>query len=197
MRIISRAYGRSTGTSGRRLTSSDSVKPTLRPAELSDHDAILAVVGEAFTASDHDGQEEVQIVLDTWRLDAVVPGLELVAVEGGSVIGHALGARGGPGSPGVVAVAPLCVSPNRQGQGVGSALMSDLIDRAEQQRWPAVVLLGEPGFYGRFGFQKAGPFGVVYETVGQDSPFFQIRPLSTYGRSVRGVFRYCWESDEP
>jgi putative acetyltransferase len=172
------------------------VTTTVRPAALSDHDAILALVGQAFTSPDHDGQEEVQIVLDTWRLDAAIPGLELVAVDGSAVIGHALGARGRPGSPGVVAVAPVCVSPGRQGQGVGSALMTDLIDRAEQQHWPAVVLLGEPGYYGRFGFQTAGPLGIVYETVGKGSPFFQIRPLSAYESSVRGVFRYCWEGDE-
>jgi predicted N-acetyltransferase YhbS len=75
----------------------------------------------------------VQIVLDTWRLDAVVPGLELVAVD-------------------------------------GNAGVTDPIERAERQHWPAAVLLGEPGFYGRFGFQAAGPLGVVYETVGTDSP---------------------------
>jgi putative acetyltransferase len=172
------------------------VKPTLRPAEPSDHDAILTLVGEAFTSPDHDGQEEVRIVLETWRLDAGVPGLELVAVEGSAVIGHVLGARGSRNSPSVVAVAPLCVSPNRQRQGVGSALMTELIDRAELQHWPAVVLLGEPDFYGRFGFQTAGAFGVVYETDGKESPFFQIRMLSNFQSSVRGVFRYCWESAE-
>lgn len=165
--------------------------------ELSDHDAVLTLVGEAFTSADHDGQEEVQIVLDTWRLGAVIPGLELVAVEGRSVVGHVLGARGSPGSPGVLAVAPLCVSPNRQGQGVGSALMTDLIGRAELQHWPAVALLGEPRFYGRFGFEAADRFGVIYEPVGRASPFFQIRVLSTFQSSIRGVFRYCWESDEP
>ncbi len=171
--------------------------PTVRPAEPSDGDAILTVVGEAFTGPDHDGQEEVQIVLDTWRLDAAVPALELVAVEGDSVVGHVLGARGRPGSPGVVAVAPLCVASRWQGQGVGSALMTALIDRAELQDWPAIVLLGEPGFYGRFGFQAAGPLGVVYPTVGKDNPFFQICLLSAYQNSMQGVFRYCWESDEP
>jgi putative acetyltransferase len=75
--------------------------------------------------------------------------------------------------------------------------MTDLIARAELQNWPAVALLGEPGFYGKFGFETAGPFGVIYEAVGGASPFFQIRRLSTFQSSIRGVFRYCWESAEP
>jgi len=159
-----------------------------------DHEAILVLVKEAFTAPDRDGREEVQIVLDTWCLNAVVPGLELVAVKGKVVVGHVLGARGRLGSPGVVAVAPLCVSPDWQHQGIGSALMTELLDRAEQQRWPAVVVLGNPAYYGRFGFQPAGPLGVVYETVRRDSPFFQMRPLSSFDSSIGGTFQYCWET---
>ena len=166
----------------------------MRSVELSDHEAILVLVKEAFTGTDHDGREEVQIVLDTWRLNAVVPGLELVAVEGEVVVGHVLGARGRPGSPGIVAVAPLCVSPNWQHQGIGSALMTELLVRAEQQRWPGVVVLGNPAYYGRFGFQPAGPLGVIYETVGRDSPFSQMRSLSSFDSSIGGTFHYCWEA---
>jgi len=165
----------------------------VRSAEPSDHDAILTLVKEVFTGPDHDGQEEVQIVLDTWRLGAAVPDLELVSVDGDAIVGHILAARGHAGSPPVVAVAPFCVSRNRQRQGLGSALMTGLLERAEQQGWPVVVLLGDPKYYSRFGFQPAGPLGVIYETVGEDSPYFQMRPLSSFGSSVRGTFRYCWE----
>jgi putative acetyltransferase len=166
----------------------------IRSTELSDHDAIFALVKAAFAAPDHDGEEEVQIVRDTWRLGVSIAGLDLVAVEQGTVLGHVLGAGGAPGSPGVVAVAPLCVMPNRQGQGIGSALMGELVARAERQHWPAVVLLGNPGYYGRFGFEPAGALGIVYEVVGQDSPYFQLRRLSAFDDSIRGVFRYCWEA---
>lgn len=136
----------------------------------------------------------MQIVLDTWKLNAAIPDLELVAMEDEIVVGHLLGAKGSPGSPAVVAVAPLCVSPARQGQGVGSALVTELLERAERQRWPAVVLLGDPGYYGRFGFEPAGGVGVVYEVVGKRDPHFQIKRLSTFDPSVHGAFQYCWES---
>lgn len=165
----------------------------IRPVVPTDHDAILKVVADAFS-SHNGGTEEVQIVLETWGLEAAVPGLDLVALEDGELVGHVLGARGAPGSPGVVAVAPLCVRPDRQRQGVGSALMRALIQRAEDQGWAAVVLLGDPAYYRRFGFEKAGPLGVVYDTVGADSPHFQMLRLSSCDPSVRGAFSYCWEA---
>jgi len=169
------------------------VELTVRSAQPTDRDPILGLVGEAFAAH-FDGREEVQIVIDTWRLNSTVPDLELVAVEAGEVVGHVLGARGAPGSPGIVAVAPLCVSPSRQGQGVGSALMTELLRRAEHHGWPAIVLLGDPGYYGRFGFEPAGLLGVVYEVVGEKDPHFQIKRLSTFDPSIQGTFQYCWES---
>jgi putative acetyltransferase len=169
--------------------------PLIRTAAPADRDAIVDVVARAFTSAAHDGQEEVDIVEDTWRLDATLDELELVAVDDTGIVGHVLGARGRPGSPDLVAVAPLCVSPERQRGGVGNSLMTELLERADRQRWRAVVLLGDPAYYGRFGFEPAGALGVVYEPVGAASPHFQIRRLSAFeGDAVRGVFRYCWET---
>jgi predicted N-acetyltransferase YhbS len=59
--------------------------------------------------------------------------------------------------------------------------------------WPAVVLLGEPSYYRRFGFEPAGSAGIVYPPVGPDSPHFQVRRLSGR-RSPEGRFTYGWES---
>src|SRR6476646_8628298 len=59
---------------------------TIRVAQPSDQDSILTVVREAFARGGRDGQEEVYIVVDTWKLGAAVEGLELVAVDGGSVV---------------------------------------------------------------------------------------------------------------
>lgn len=171
------------------------MKPVVRRAEVHDRSAILELVEASFSAPDHDGRQEVQIVTDTWRVDAAIPGLELVAVEDARVVGHILGARGHPPSPGFVAVAPLCVRTDRQGHGLGSTLMTVLLERAEEQRWPAVVLLGDPAFYSRFGFEPAGRHGLIYAPVGEERPYFQLRRLSTFDPSTRGVFRYCWESD--
>lgn len=165
----------------------------IRTADEDDHDAILDVVERAFTNPDHDGSEEVAIVRATWRLGAGIDGLELVADEEGAVVGHVLGARADLRGGDVLAVAPVSVAPGRQGRGVGSALMAELLRRADALGWPVAVLLGDPRYYGRFGFRAAGPLGLEYRAVGRDNPHFQACPLSSYDGSQRGDVRYCWE----
>ncbi|HEX3981578.1 MAG TPA: N-acetyltransferase, partial [Acidimicrobiales bacterium] len=156
-------------------------------------DAIIDVVRDAFSTAGRDGREEIDIVLDTWTLDAAVPGLDLVAVEDGQIVGHVLGARGDLGGRPIVGVAPLSVAPHHQHSGVGSALMVELLGRAEVIGEPLVVLLGLPDYYGRFGFEAAGPLGVDYPPVGPGNPHFLVRKLATYDPLFRGEFRYCWE----
>ena len=166
---------------------------SIRVAGPGDRDAILRVVRDAFSREGRNGQQEVDIVVNTWRLQATLGGLELVAVDGNSVVGYVVGARGDLGGRQVVAVAPLAVSPSHQKRGAGSALMRELLDRAEASEHPLVVLLGDPAYYGRFGFEPSGPLGISYRPVGEGNPHFQVRRLTTYDPSYHGRFTYCWE----
>ena len=85
------------------MTRSWSIRPT-RPA---DRDAILGVVEKALSDPSRDGQEEVDIVLNTWLLKAAVSGLDLVAIADGQIVGHVLGAYVSLDGRSVVAVAPV------------------------------------------------------------------------------------------
>ena len=53
----------------------------------------------------------------------------------------------------------------------------------------ANALLGNPEYYGRFGFEASGPFGIVYEPVGEASPYFQVRRLAAFDTTISGTFR--------
>ena len=164
----------------------------IRSTTESDHDPILGVVRDAFAHDGRDGKEEVDIVLATWAMGDSVRPIDLVAVDDDTVVGHVLGAVGQLGDRPVIAVAPLAVAPSHHGRGVGSALMEELLQRAESQREPMVLLLGNPAYYGRFGFEPAAPLGITYAPVG-DNPAFQARRLESYDPSLRGTFVYCWE----
>jgi putative acetyltransferase len=170
--------------------------PSVRGVVDGDRPAVLALVRDAFSGNDG-GREEVQIVERTWSSGAVVPGLELVAVDDGEVVGHVLSAFGDLGGRAVAAVAPLAVAPLHQGRGIGSALMESLLAGAETARLPLVLLLGSPAYYGRFGFEPAAPLGITYAAVDPAEPAFQARRLSAYDPSLAGVFVYCWELDGP
>ncbi len=169
---------------------------TVRPVAPGDEEAVLAVVFDAFSSPGRDGSEEVAIVRGTWAAGSSrSERLELVAVEAGAVVGHVLAAPGrldGRASA-VAGVAPVCVAPAQQGRCVGSALVREVIRLARARAWPLLVLLGEPAYYGRFGFEPAGPLGLSYAPVGAGNPHFQARRLPGHTDALRGVFSYCWE----
>jgi putative acetyltransferase len=91
----------------------------------------------------------------------VVPaGLSVVARRGDAVVGHASCSRVGvDGEWDALVLAPVAVVPPAQGEGVGSALVREVLARAEDVGWDAVFLHGSPAFYERFGFRPAGELG--------------------------------------
>jgi predicted N-acetyltransferase YhbS len=154
---------------------------------------ILDVVEDAFSGPERDAREEIDIVRSTWAVCQPPRLLELVAHDGRNVVGHVMAAPGLLGTREVLGVAPLSVAPERQGEGIGSALMQAVIERSAAQARPLLLLLGDPGYYERFGFEAAWPLGITYPPAGRHSPNFMARRLAAYDRSLRGVFRYCWE----
>jgi putative acetyltransferase len=90
------------------------------------------------------------------------PSLSLVAEEDGTVTGHVLfsGATLEPSGTPVWALAPVAVLPDRQGRRVGTLLLDEGLRRAAETDAAAVVVLGDPEYYARFGFEPAGEFGV-------------------------------------
>jgi putative acetyltransferase len=167
---------------------------TIRSTQSNDRDAVVAVVRAAFSSDGHDPQEEVDIVTETWARGAAPEGLDLVAVEDATVVGYVVAARGRLSDTDVLGVAPLAVAPLRQRAGIGTALMTELIARADTKHWQLLLLLGDPAYYERFGFEPAAKLGITYAALGGDDPHFQARKLACYDSSLRGTFSYCWET---
>ncbi|MGO8826284.1 MAG: GNAT family N-acetyltransferase [Acidimicrobiales bacterium] len=168
---------------------------TVRPSRPDDAAGILAVVSDAFTDDTRDATEELEIVRRTWRACAQPNRIELVAVADGAVAGHVLAAPGrvdGRASA-IAGVAPVCVAPAHQNGGTGSALVRELIRCAEDRDWPLLVLLGDPAYYGRFGFTPADRLGLGWAPVGAGNPHFQALALRDATTVGRGTFSYCWE----
>jgi putative acetyltransferase len=116
----------------------------LRPARPHDAAAIDALLGAAFG-----GQDEARLV-ERLRAsgEAIV---ELVAEEAGAVVGQLMLSRM-VRPEGWLALAPVAVAPGRQRRGIGAALVRAAEAAARAGGWQAVVVVGDPGYYGRFGF---------------------------------------------
>lgn len=119
----------------------------LREAEEADAFAVSILVETSF-----EGSREDRLIKDLRAENAL--GLELVAVEAGHVIGHAAFPRLSR-PEGWYGLAPLTVRADRREMGVGSALVRVGIDRLRQAKAPALLVLGDPSYYERFGFSVA------------------------------------------
>jgi putative acetyltransferase len=85
----------------------------------------------------------------------LVAELCLVAVRDGAVGGHVAYSRARVAGHSVLALAPLAVLPEHQRTGVGALLMRASLERARRTPFTAVVVLGHPAYYVRFGFTPA------------------------------------------
>ncbi len=59
----------------------------------------------------------------------------------------------------LVLVGPVAVHPNQQNQGHGSHLMRHMLTVADSFGSPAMVMIGDPEYYGRFGFSADSTAG--------------------------------------
>lgn len=163
---------------------------TVRTERQDDDAAIDVVVASAFGQRD-----EADLVRALRSSTAWLPQLSLVAELDHRVVGHAAFTRAHVDGVPVLALAPVSVIPDAQHRGIGTALVEDGISRARADGESLIVVLGDPAYYGRFGFTAAaamgvsGPFGPIVE--------FQCLPLAD--AFPTGTMRYpaAFRVDDP
>ena len=99
-----------------------------------------------------------------WEAGDVIPEFSFTALTDDGVVGHVTASQATVAADPVVAVGPIGVLPDLQGNGIGSALMDALLAGADGADVPLIVLLGAPEYYSRFGFRPAA--GVGRDTSG-------------------------------
>lgn len=118
--------------------------------------------------------------------------ISLVAVRAEQVLGHILFSPVSTTPPGEakgIGLAPVAVHPDVQSQGIGSRLIHEGLRLCEELGYDYCVVLGDPKYYQRFGFEKAGTFGLQNE-YGVDDEFMII---GFSGDTVQGLVRYAPE----
>lgn len=155
----------------------------IRPENPADAGAIAALTTAAFATAPHASGTEAAIIAALRAAGALH--LSLVADDGG-IVGHVafspvhIDGR----EAGWFGLGPVSVAPERQGCGIGSALIREGLARLARAGASGCVLLGDPAYYRRFGF-KADP-GLILPDVPPE--YFQRLVLA--GPPARGVVAF-------
>jgi putative acetyltransferase len=155
---------------------------TIRDETPADIDVIIAVTEAAFRDSGLPGERNEQYVFAGLR-EAGALTVSLVAEEDGQVVGHIAfsPAAISDGTAGWYTLGPVSVLPERQRQGIGSALIRAGLDRLRAMGANGSVLVGHPDYYPRFGFVHRDDLG--YEGIPPEVVF----ALSFDGQYPTGV----------
>jgi putative acetyltransferase len=127
----------------------------VRPEQPADADAIRAVTQAAFAGRHYSSGTEAAII-DALRGAGALT-ISLVAEKGGAVVGHiAFSPVSIDGAASAwFGLGPVSAAPEWQGGGVGSALVTEGLARLRAQGAAGCVLIGDPRYYRRFGFERS------------------------------------------
>jgi putative acetyltransferase len=158
----------------------------IRAEQVRDRSAVRAVNESAF-----DTRAEADLVENLHA--QAVPVISLVAEEAGSVVGHILFSPVDlPDHPGlkVMGLGPVAVVPEHQRKGIGSALVRAGLDRCRRTGVGAVVLVGHPEYYPRFGFAPGAEFGIRCDYDVPDEAFMALELQPGYLKDASGVVKH-------
>lgn len=164
----------------------------VRNEQESDVEAITAVTVAAFKSLAVSNQTE-QFVISALRAANALT-VSMVAEIDGRVVGHIAFSPVtiSDGSAGWYGVGPLSVLPERQRQGIGKILVHEGLARLKALGAKGCVLVGEPGYYERFGFSNLPR--LVLEGVPQE--YFLALPFGENNSSGTVVFHEGFAATE-
>ena len=156
----------------------------IRAETPADIPAIRRITEAAFAGAEHSSGTEARII-DALRESGRLS-LSLVAEAGDRITGHAafspveVGGR----DCGWFGLGPVSVAPGQQRRGIGAALIHEGLEELRARGAAGCVVLGEPGYYRRFGFTQAP--GLIFPGV----PAEYFLALALSGPIPEGDVRY-------
>ena len=158
----------------------------IRSEEPRDYAAVYSVNASAFETP-----AEAKLV-EVLRIKAK-PIISLVADENEGVVGHILF------SPAlltwhtdlkIMGLGPMAVAPKFQRKGIGSALTETGLELCKRLGYGAIIVLGHPGYYPRFGFRPSVLYDITCEYDVPEDVFMVVELQPGYLEGSSGVIKY-------
>ena len=132
----------------------------IRPERIEDIQKIRSINLEAFNT-------EAEADLVEVLRNSGIPLISLVAEQDGELVGHILFSpvtlEQGGSRTSIAGLAPMAVLPACQNEGIGSMLVEKGLVYCKNAGYAAVVVLGHPDYYPRFGFVPSIRYGITSE----------------------------------
>jgi putative acetyltransferase len=158
----------------------------IRAEEQRDWAAVHAVHVSAFeTPAEAD-------LVDALR-DQAQPLVSLIAEDNGAIVGHIMFSPvslSGHSALRIMGLAPMAVAPEHQRKGIGSALVCAGLEQCKQLGFGAVVVLGHPAYYPRFGFLLSAGFGIGCEYEVPEEAFMVVELQAGFLDGASGTVKY-------
>lgn len=163
----------------------------IRWERLEDAATIHALTTTAFRGMPYSDGAEARVI-DALRAAGALT-LSLVAIRDGGIVGHVafspVTINGEAGD--WYGLGPVSVWPERQRSGIGQALIREGLRRLRSMGAGGCVLLGDPTYYARFGFQNDP------DLRHDGAPAWAFQCLTLNGPSPRGEVRFHPGFDVP
>jgi len=157
----------------------------VRPEQVGDDASIAWAITSAFAVAEHSGGNEADIVRRL-RAERELEASYVAATPAGEIVGHVAFSpvRVDGDECGWYGLGPLAVLPAWQQRGIGAALVEEGIDQLRRIGAAGCVVLGDPAYYARFGFEH----DPALSYPGPPPEYFQRLVLG--GASPSGVVTY-------
>ena len=158
--------------------------------------SIHEVVRRAFWRDDKpDDFNEWKLIEDVRKSGDFIRELSLVAEVDGEVVGHILFTPmtiiDDDEKYGSLALAPVSVLPELQNNGIGTRLIEVGIEKAKEQGFASIIVMGHPKYYPKFGFELASKWSIGVEDDFESKYLFVLELKDGELDRIKGNVVYC------
>ncbi len=159
----------------------------IRKEQDSDKESIWKVNAEAF-------ETEAEANLVNALRDSGTPFISLLAEADEEIVGHILFTpvelTGDNSGLTLMGLAPMAVRPGFQRKGIGSQLVRAGVENCSIQGYDAIVVLGHPEYYPKFGFVPSVKYGIKSEYDVPDEVFMVLELKENVLKGKSGIIRF-------
>lgn len=166
----------------------------IREEREEDYEAVEHVVKQAFLHTPMRSGTEHRIVERMRKEPTYNPKYSLVATEVKNVVGHVILSQAYVVNEEkkipLVSLGPVSVVPEKQRQGIGTKLIEQVLEVAKNDEKKAVIVLGHPTYYPKFGFKPASLWGIKLPFDAPDDAFLALELIPEGLKHTSGIVEY-------